>query len=209
MISNTMNCIFVHIPKTGGTSIEDVIWPGPRTETELWKGMIDAHNNKYQTGGLQHLLARQIREAVGPERFSTCYRFSFVRNPWDRTISQFSYMQQRADLRSFIGMKQDDSLSRYLDLIQEREHVQWTPQSDFLVDLSGNCLVDFVGRFERLAEDAKRIFDRLGIFCEGLPHRLKSDHGPYIDYYSSETRRQVSRIYECDIDRFSYTFGTS
>jgi hypothetical protein len=81
MISDTLNCIFVHIPKSGGTSIEDVLWPGARAESDLWMGSIDAYHNKYQTGGLQHLLARQIRQEVGVEKFSRCFRFSFVRNP--------------------------------------------------------------------------------------------------------------------------------
>lgn len=207
MISAVFNCIFVHIPKTGGTSIEDVIWPGPRTEAELWQGMADRYRNKYQTGGLQHLLARQIREDVGLEKFSACYRFSFVRNPWDRTVSQFTYMKQRQDLRDYIGMKEDDSLSRYLNLIQERQHVQWLPQCEFLDDEQGHGLVDFVGRFERLAVDADKVFEALGVSCEKLPHRLETRHGRYVDYFDHETKSQVGRLYERDIDRFSYTFG--
>jgi hypothetical protein len=206
MISTALNCIFVHIPKTGGTSVEDVLWPGPRTEADLWQGTIDRYRNKYQTGGLQHLLARHIREEVGEDKFSAAYRFSFVRNPWDRTISQFLYMQQREDLRSFIGMKENDSLARYLVLIRDQPHVQWTPQCDFLDDQFGNCLVEFVGRFERLAEDAKAVFDRLGVSCENLPHRLKNSRTHYTDYYDQETKNQVARLFERDIDRFSYTF---
>jgi hypothetical protein len=207
MISDTLNCIFVHIPKTGGTSIEDVLWPGRRAEADLWMGLVDPLHNKYQTGGLQHLLARQIRQEVGEEKFNSCFRFTFVRNPWDRAVSQYSYMRERDDLRAFIGMREDDSFSRYLALIQERQHVQWMPQADFLSDVGGNLLVEFVGRFERLAEDAQEVFARLGLKCASLPHRLRSRRGHYLEYYDQHTRKLISQLYGSDIDVFKYTFG--
>ena len=83
VISHDKKCIFIHIPKCGGTSVEDVIWPKGkgRTEEDLWMGFVNRFENKYQTGGLQHLLAWQVREEVGSDVFSDYYKFSFVRNP--------------------------------------------------------------------------------------------------------------------------------
>ena len=111
MISYKHNCIFVHIPKTGGTSIENIIWPfnkKPRAESNLWKGTGDTNHNKYQTWGLQHLLASQIQKEVGDEIFEIFFKFTIVRNPWDKVVSQYIYMKKRKDLREFIGMKEDD-----------------------------------------------------------------------------------------------------
>lgn len=207
MISDTLNCIFVHVPKTGGTSIEDVLWPGERTEAQLWRGMIDRYHNKYQTGGLQHLLATQIREEVGAQRFGECYRFSFVRNPWERAVSQYAYMLQKKYLRDFVGMKEDDDFPRYLSLIQERRHVQWMAQVDFLFDQSGECLVNFVGRFERLREDAAVVFEKVGVSCAELPHSRASTHRRYTEYYDPETKRIIEHFYGADIERFAYKFG--
>ena len=129
MISHGHRCIFVHIPKTGGTSIEDVIWPDTRMEEHLWMGFVSKYRNKYQTGGLQHLLARQIRQEVGADIFDDYFKFAVVRNPWDRAVSQYSYTKIRTDLHDLIGMTEDTSFSEYLNRIAEsNEHVQWQPQ---------------------------------------------------------------------------------
>ena len=51
MISYKHNCIFVHIPRTGGTSIENIIWPSKkdRVEDNLSMGFVQPFYNKYQT----------------------------------------------------------------------------------------------------------------------------------------------------------------
>jgi hypothetical protein len=206
VISDRHRCIFVHIPRCAGTSIEDVLWPGSRREEELWMGFVDQYHNRYQTGGLQHLLARQIRQEVGDERFSSYFKFTVVRNPFDRAVSQFAYMKQRPDLRSFIGMPEDASFPEYVALIRGERHVQWEPQSSFVVDLDGELLVDFIGRFEALDSDMSRVLSRLGLAPDVTPHRNASDRRAYASYYTAECQAQVEDMYREDIDRFGYAF---
>ena len=206
MISHNHRCIFVHIPRTGGTSIEDVIWPAERTEKDLWMGFISKHENKYQTGGLQHLLAGQIRQEVGPDVFSSYFKFAVVRNPWDRAVSQFSYTRIRTDLHELIGMTADTSFSEYLNMIESREHVQWQPQSDFVHDIGGAILIDFVARFEQLEKDAQTIFSRLRLEGKSLPHTNASARRPYREYFDASSKRKIERLYGQDIEAFAYEF---
>ena len=131
MISHRHKCIFVHIPKCGGTSLENVIWPEPRSPSDLWMGFISKFHNKYQTGGLQHLLAIQIREEVGSDIFNQYFKFTIVRNPWDKAVSQFFYMRQRPDLREYLEMKENDPFKTYLQLTGKKLHVQWEKQYKF------------------------------------------------------------------------------
>jgi hypothetical protein len=205
MISHKHRCIFVHIPKTGGSSIEDVIWPGERTEADLWMGFTSRYRNRYQTGGLQHLLARQIREEVGAEVFDSYFKFTFVRNPWDKAVSQFASMGDRADLRELIGMAPDASLSEYLQLTERHSHVQWERQVEFLHDENRAPLVDFVGRFENLKHDAQVVFERLGIRCR-LPHRNRSRHRHYRKYFDDRSREWIHSHYREDVELFGYDF---
>jgi Sulfotransferase family len=203
MISHQHGCIFVHIPRCGGTSIEDVIWPPPRQRTvaDLWAGY---NGNPYQTGGLQHLCANHIRREVGAA-FDSYWKFAFVRNPWDRVISQYLFtLRQRQDLRDILGIPADASLELYLSRVLDREHVQWLQQRPFLYD-GETLLVDFVGRFEQFVDDAHRVFQRLGV-TEPLPHEQKSERTHDHDYYNPTTRDMVARIYAEDIETFGYDF---
>lgn len=208
VISHIHQCIFIHIPRTGGTSLENLVWPAPaaRTVDDLWMGFVDKHHNKHQTGGLQHLTAEQVRAEVGATIFNSYYKFALVRNPWDKAVSQFAYMAKRRDLRDFIGMRKKDSFKKYLALIAGKRHVQWEPQSTFLVDAQGRYLVDYIGRYEDFAASANHILARLKIAERTLPHDNKGARGDYQKYFDTEAVEQVAQLYAEDIDRFGYSY---
>ena len=170
-------------------------------------GFIDDFHNRHQTGGLQHLHADQIRAEVGVDRFQRFFKFAFVRNPFDRAVSQYVYMAQRPDLRRFLGMREGASFSRYLELIPRVKHVQWEPQRSFLVDpVTGDVLVDFIGRFERFASDARSVFQRLGVAADSVPHVNRSDRKPYREYYAGDDRAKVEAMYGSDLEFLGYNF---
>lgn len=208
MISYEHKCIFVHIPKCGGTSIEKLIWPDveARSTHDLWMGLVTPLANKYQTGGLQHLKAWQIREEVGAEVFAQFFKFALVRNPWDKAVSQFSYIQKRDDLMHYLGLDPADSFKAYLAKIQRVEHVQWMPQYDFVHDAEGNCLIDFVGRLETIEQDTRSILQRIGIAYQSVPHEKKSRRGDYRSYYDAESIGIIESMYGKDIETFGYRF---
>ena len=66
MVSNKHKCIFVHIIKTGGTSID-----------KLFRG---------RTG---HKFAKNYKKDVGNKKWNNYFKFTFVRNPWDKMVSQY------------------------------------------------------------------------------------------------------------------------
>ncbi len=212
MICYRRKCIFVHVPKTGGTSIENAIW-GPdwsqRTTQQLWAGSIRPGFNKYQSGGLQHLLATQIRQEVGAGTFAACYRFSFVRNPWDKVVSQFHYLKTRPVLLKYMGLTRFSTFQKYLNILagNHTRHVQSFEQWRFITDQDGQCLVNFVGKFENLAADFRRVAATLGLPSQELPHDMKSvRRRHYHKYYNRKRRQQVADIYARDIELFEYDF---
>jgi hypothetical protein len=205
MISHKHKCIFVHIPKCGGTSLENVIWPMPRKESDLWMGFISAYHNRYQTGGLQHLFATHILQEVGKDIFEAYFKFTIVRNPWDKAVSQYFYMKKRNDLREFIGMKENDSFKTYLELIRKKIHVQWEPQYKFFTDERGDNLVNFTGRLENIVTDAQIIFSRLGVTA-AVSQSNATRHEHYSHYYDEESKEIVAEMYGEDIRMLKYSF---
>lgn len=205
MVSHELKVIFIHIPKTGGSSIEQLIWPmeNGRSETDIWMGFEDAYHNKYQTGGLQHLLADQVRSELGDDVFYSYFKFAMIRNPWDKALSQYRYMAKRPDLMSFIGMTETDGLKRYLELIKKREHVQWMPQHRFVMNASGDCLVDYVGRFESFNQAVKFATQRIDLACKENPHLNASDISRF-SLLDRESCEWIADIYKEGIIAFGY-----
>jgi hypothetical protein len=175
--------LFIHINKTGGRSIETAL------------GCI-----------YEHKTARQKRREIGAEVWDDKFTFTFVRNPWDRLVSQYFYRRQTnqgAEDLEFQEWVRRVYAERDPEL-RSRE-VLFLPQSDWVTDDEGNALVDFVGRFERFEDHFQYVCDRLDV-RKSLPHKNKSSRETYQTYYTNDTAEIVAEYFAEDIERFDYSF---
>lgn len=216
-ISHRHQAIFVHIPKTGGTSIEAALgMHGDRQDI----GIVPYPNQEIDRErlygrGLQHLTAEGIRRELGDEAaFRSYFKFALVRNPWERLVSTCAWSGKKWALGHELGREEFDAFVRkthaasragFPAAVAEVPAVHVIPQSRFVLDTNGRSMLDFVGRFENLPQDWRVIRDRLGIDAE-LPTRMKSRHWPYREYYDAETRELTAEIYASDIEAFGYQF---
>ena len=164
---------------------------------------------------LAHLKAHEYVEKkwVTQDQFDRYFKFTIVRNPWDRTASFYR----------FLGYDRWCSFSRfvrsYLPGKVENNHWFFLPQVDYLYRNGGQLLVDFVGRYESLTKDFATACQHLNIAAAELPHannRQKKGPGfkqwlrrrpvPYTQMYDSRTRSIVAKLYEADVDAFKYVF---
>ncbi len=196
IISNRAQCIFVHIQKTGGASIEQ----------RLRDNDPDIRDNSLQ--GRRHASAAELRSLVSPEVWSGYFKFAFVRNPWDRLVSWYHMCVQTPTANPFARYIKDnaptfdDFLTRTTTGMGERTTRN---QLDYVTDESGAIIVDFVGRYEEIGEEFARVAERLGLVAE-LPHVNQSTHDSYRKYYTDETRDIVARRFAKDIVHFGYAF---
>lgn len=195
--------MFVHLRRTAGNSIESalggiVLFDRWFRRTEVWDNHLHRGRSWYKRdrrGHRIHATAAEIRDRY-PREFASFFRFAFVRNPWEQMASLYHRLHPRDPRGTGFG----DWLRRF-DL--QRGTV---PQAS-LFDADGSCLVDFIGRFERLQQDFDAACDLAGIPRLQLP-RTNAAAGPSLaEIYDAASIRTVERLYAHDIERFGYSFA--
>jgi len=191
--------VFIHIPKTGGTTIEKLF--------NLHGYENAGDNNILNTDimwgqGTQHLTYTKLVSDASRD-ISGYFSFAFVRNPWDRMVSEFFW--RRRDSKRLHKRNLNQFLRRIHKYRWCTEHFH--PQSKFVCDKDENCQVDFIGKYENFQEDFNIVCDRIGIPRQELPHLNATKHKHYTEYYDDETRQIVAEKYAKDIEYFGYKFG--
>ncbi|MCK4709668.1 MAG: sulfotransferase family 2 domain-containing protein [Gammaproteobacteria bacterium] len=228
MICEEYKCIFVHIPKVAGQSVEHFFLNKLGLSWDTEKDQLYLINNKDPAKGtekLAHLAASEYVSCghISQQMFDDYYKFSFVRNPWARIVSEYRY-------RNYLRYKsfKDFVINKMPPPGFDDKYRHVMPQYDMLYDENGKCLVDFVGRFESLQQDFDKVCDHLSFEDSKLPYvnssekksrilrrKIKnliyrngeSDKKHYTEFYDNETIDAVSEYYKNDIETFKYTYG--
>ncbi len=223
MISHKYRCIFIHIPKCAGTSIEAAL------------GHLDNHTGR---GGQDHRTLRMIepvtfstfknrenlvelfrriklqyirkplnqrnRLTVTRRQYESYFKFTFVRNPWARAFSWYRNVMRDEWHRRNLGLPEDIPLNlflkKYAGLMELR------PQLDWIRNFRGDVSLDYIGRFENLHTDFKKICKRLGLDEISLPHKVKGQGEDYRKFYDTESKDLIHQVYQDEIKMFGYSF---
>lgn len=202
MISFQKRFLFVHIPKTAGNSIQSVLRDYSEDELVALREEQDGverfglRNPNYKLR--KHSTLAEYRAALGESEFANLYKFTCVRNPWDRMISLYFTPTQnpaawdRKKFRKVIGKALP--VSDYLRL-NERQ-----PGNDPFQN------VNHIIRFENLAEDFCAVCAALNISPVTLPQYNRSEREHYSKYYDNDLRELVHGRFVAEIEHFGYTF---
>ncbi len=210
LLSHNPPFIFIHIDKAAGSSIQLALQPYALKSAKsrmrrrlVWLGPLNrwlgtCHALEFP----EHVAARSIKRCLPHRFYGTAFKFAFVRNPWDRLVSRYSYLLRTTDHPRHEFVKGLDDFESYLQWEIRRGKMH---QHTYVTDGRGNWLVDFIGYFERLEADFAKVCKRLGISAE-LPRANISSHRDYRTYYNDRTRDFVAKHFQRDIELFGYTF---
>lgn len=197
-LSFNENLIFIHIPKTGGTTVQKVL------------GLEHFYNERPKKfPSPQHYTYSDLRNLLG-DSIDDWFSFSFVRNPYSRIFSEWKWRKTLTDRT----MRVDIGFEAFVYYIRE-EYLRneeagdnhWRPQSDFI-----DPNINFIGRFENFEKDFSKILERIYIYPDiGRKRKIPNlnrttSGGDYRDAYYSYTKKEVENLYQKDLDTFGYTF---
>jgi hypothetical protein len=223
MIDFINNFLFIHIPKTGGTSIENFLHPN----SEAYSQSIEKHR-------AEHVLYCNYEKNILEKglNINDFYVFSFVRNPYSRIYSHWKFLNSAYrqyhdvhykavvdfeltrylfDFNSFIGFIYDVQKSFDRNNPMSRDAYLWyifSTQCEWLGDIKN---IDFIGRFEKLEKDFANVFKKLykkKMSCT-LPklNRTTEFYFEYLDKYDIVSREKVCKMFISDIETFKYRFS--
>lgn len=191
---DALNCIFVHIPKSAGVSVNKALFGN--------------------LGGA-HRSVRTYKRVFGPITFQKYFKFTFVRNPYTRLLSAYRFLKQGgfnskdklwaeqhlSDFNTF-----GEFVEGWLTDISVMDYIHFRPQCTFVCDRAFVPEVDFIGRFENIDEDFREICKRLNISRELKKHNQSRNTNEYWrTAYSEETRAKVYELYRKDFEIFGYS----
>lgn len=214
MISHDLKLIFVHIPKCGGSSIKDFFFDGQGLDWRTpdyerlygWCPKRRIH--------LQHATARQLLEMdlVSQTTWNEYFKFTVVRNPWDRSYSDYLWIKRDRGIRFGTFRNYLNAAGPFRKVLADRSTMNYrgdhlVAQSDFF-DEDGRLSLDLVGRFECYGEFTRALAERFGGRREFDQHAKKntSRHSHYSLFYTNSMVRSVNQKYQHDATRFHYRF---
>lgn len=145
------------------------------------------------------------------------FRFAFVRNPFSRLVScyknKINLSQKKASkaLLIYPGIYPKMSFKKFILAINKIPRKQmeghFALETDYLFTEKGKKKVDFIGKFENLEKDMKKLYKKLKIINPPKLEFLNSTKKDnYKNYYTPELIRIVEKKYALDLKNFNYTF---
>ena len=211
-ICHDKKVIFIHVPRTGGSSIEkylDIPRTVPNFCCNIMNTSIYYKNCRY---AMTHVPAQVMRKFF-PEHYEKYYKFAFVRNPYERVVSEYFWLMKKDENQGKqIDPGSVEKFSKWLfkyytvapkDLFGFRDH--HCTQKHLLCDEGGKLMVDDVFRYENYNDGVQKIKTVLNISKAEIPWVNFSKYG--IDkkiMLTDENKEFIYKIHQEDFLTFGY-----
>lgn len=204
MINHKTKCIFIHIPRTAGTSIEYAIQGNDQWNISRRR---------------KHLIASTAKK-IYKEYWDDYFKFAFVRNPWSRMISLCKYgnfhpreynRTYGCDIQS--GILNIGTYSEKFPTGYEIDPRTYSADDKFKPAIPNaiysnilNEELNFIGKFETLKSDCEFISEKIKKKIILSKKQETSNHQHYTKYYTKEIKDDIHKMFEYDINRFDYRY---
>jgi hypothetical protein len=204
MLSISHKFLFIHVPKTGGNSIQNILTHYSedtivaRKEYQDGIERFQVRNKRY--GTTKHSPLSHYQSVLEPELYSDLFKFAVIRNPWDMMISYYFSPHRNVSVWD---------RSEFLEILEHVKPLRYYICESSPLSSDSSSLVkdiDFLIRFERLDEDFSTVCQRLNIPPSPLPQRNRSTREHYSRYYDDELKSRVAETFREEIEMENYDF---
>ena len=201
MISTEKQFLFIHVPKTGGNSIQNVLKKYSEDDVVILADHQDGverfelRNKNYKI--TKHSTILDYKNAIDPEKFQNLFKFATLRNPWERAISY--YFSPHRNAKKW-------NRKKFIELVKNMPTLRSYLHEDHSKEQPIQQQIDFLIRFESLSADFKTICEQLNINHKELPVVNASIRSHYSTYYDKELIKMIKNKYSEEIEIGSYKF---
>lgn len=188
--------IFLHIPRCAGTSIEKQF--SLRTVHNCF-GVVQSAD---QVITLHHLTGQDLLAAgvVDTDTFTSYFKFTIIRDPFERMASDYLWQQQFDVHGEFEGLSFTGFLEKAEQIMKQGRYFEklhydhFRPMVDYCY-FNGQLMVDDILLIDSLDQDLARIGERIG--SSSMLHENRS-HTTYSHLDCTENRGMVYELYSLD-----------
>jgi hypothetical protein len=214
IISHGRGYIFVHIPKTGGTSLSLALEARAMKDDILIGDTPKAINRRARVKDMsaagrlwKHSNLSDVHGVVSEEQMGRYFVFTLVRNPWDRLASYYHWLREQKFQHDAVGLAKSVSFSKFLHDPSTKIAVKSNHYASYVTDSSGAEHCNLFIRLENLTEDLLPLERHLGFSLGTVGRENASNRNPdYRSYYAARDVDLVADLCAVDIARFGYQY---
>jgi sulfotransferase famil protein len=212
ILSQARNYVFVHIPKTAGTSLALALEERAAKDDILIGDTPKAKKRRQRLQGVstrgrlwKHSTLADIDGLVSQKVLAELFAFTIVRNPWDRVVSYYHWLLDQTFDHPAVQLAHTLDFGSFVTHPMIGSSLRSGTAASYMRRADGVEQCQLYIRLENFAQDAQPLFDHLG-FDLSLPRANTSERGDFRSYFDPATRQAVAQTCADDIARFGYEF---